>query len=101
MRRAHPRTATYIRENRKDPQNVSLIRRRTWVTKLIHDAKYGYTTSAPPEDGWRVPTNLTLENEISLAVAYRKDKAHDNRKLMAWRICNIAGWPAGLRTYDK
>ena len=71
------------------------------VTKLIHDAKYGYTTSAPPEDGWKVPTNLTLENEICLAVAYREDKAHDNIKLMAWRICNIAGWPAGQRTYDK
>ena len=71
------------------------------ITKLNHDAKYGYTTSAPPEDGWKIPTNLTLENEISLAVAYREDKANDNLKLMAWRICNTAGWPAGERTYDK
>ena len=71
------------------------------ITRLTHDAKYGYTTSAPPEDGWKTPTNLTLENEISLAVAYREDKANDNLQLMAWRVCNTAGWPAGERAYDK
>ena len=76
-------------------------RKNMRITKLNHDAKYGYTTSAPPEDGWKIPTNLTLENEISLAIAYREDKANDNLKLMAWRVCNTAGWPAGERAYDK
>ena len=71
------------------------------VTKLCHDAKHGYTTAAHAEDGWKIPTNLTLENEISLAVAYREDKVNDNLKLLAARICSAAGLTFGERTYDK
>ena len=90
------------RRKHKGPTESELKQREHMrITKLRHDAKHGYTTAAHAEDGWKMTTNLTLENEISLAVAYREDKVNENLKLLSGRICSAAGLTFGERTYDK
>ena len=71
------------------------------VVKLIHDAKYGFTRAAPPEEGWCIPLNLRVESEISLTVAYREDKTMENLKSLAYKVFTMAGWQPGERTFDK